>query len=198
MQQQMERSSGMALSAPRRRQVDGVIRRIWGRWGWALNSDLREDCELEASLALWQLRDRLESLPEAERDAYAVACVQRRLSNFLQQECRQRARALSLEALGTEGGPAIEWAAARSDEWDAPAVGTLFDQIGRPEVAAALRSLPERSGEILDLYYGQEFTDAEIGQRLHVSPAAVKMQRHRAVARMRQLLQPAEQGAVAS
>jgi RNA polymerase sigma factor (sigma-70 family) len=166
----------------------GVVRRVWWRLGDAFPSDVREDCELEARLTLWQLREKLAALPEGERDAYATTCVRHRLEEVLQRERRQRAPSVSLDALRSDEGYSIDVADRRDAGWEDLISSSLLDQIGRTDLVAAVSALPARDQDILDLYYAGEMTDGEIAGLVHSSPAAVKVQRNRAIGKLRQRL----------
>src|SRR5438067_5258332 len=61
---------------------------------------LRDDCESEAWLVLWQVQDRLERLPEAERTAYATVCVRHRIGQVCRKERQLWARLVPLESVG--------------------------------------------------------------------------------------------------
>jgi RNA polymerase sigma factor (sigma-70 family) len=187
-----EDSSGQEVDDPPLRPVAGIVQRVWCRSGAALSSDVREDCELEATLTLWQVRDRVKALPAAERDAYAATCVRHRLQQVLRRERQQRAWDVSLELLRTENGPALDLADTRAVPWDDLIAGSLLDQLGRSDLFAAVHALPARDRDVLDLYYARELTDAEIAGLVDSTPAAVKVQRNRALSKLRQWLGRAE------
>jgi RNA polymerase sigma factor (sigma-70 family) len=166
----------------------GIVHGLWWRSGGALPSDLRDDCELEASLALWQARERLAALPEGDREAYAAVCVRRRISQLLRRERRYQARTISLERLQMEEGNVIDLRDERQVVGETLADTRLSDQIERTDVAAAVLALPARDQDILELYYLRDLTDAEIAGRLDASTAAVKVRRRRALDKIRQRL----------
>jgi RNA polymerase sigma factor (sigma-70 family) len=169
------------------RQLAPVIRALWRRVGGTLPSDVRGDCEAEALVALWQARDRLESLPEAERPAYAAVCVRNVLRKFLQRELRHRSGAGTLEEL-REGTQPFEGVDSGAAEWGALIHDTLFQQVSHDGLVEALRALPSRDYAILDLFYARGLEDAEIARRVNLSPAAVKRRRSRAIAALREAL----------
>ncbi len=71
---------------------------------------------------------------------------------------------------------------------EAPASGRLSDQLSCSTLAVAVRALPARDQDILDLYYVKDMTDAEIAGSLNASAAAVKVRRNRAIVKIRQKL----------
>src|SRR5438093_3608227 len=60
-----------------------------------------EECEQEARLRLWQLADRLESLPPGERPAYAATVARHAAFNVLRLEMHATETTIPLEALGS-------------------------------------------------------------------------------------------------
>lgn len=164
--------------------VQGLCRRA----ARTVPPDLREECEAEAWLVLWQAHDRLRALPEAERRAYATVCVRHRLGQLCRRERQRRALLVSWDALSISAVQAAEaeQQAERGPEPDRS--GRLLDQIDRADLAAALLLLAPRDRDLLDLYYVQQFTDGEIARRWEIAPGAVKMQRHRAIVKLRQAL----------
>jgi RNA polymerase sigma factor (sigma-70 family) len=167
------------------RQVQATIRALWRSLDRALPSDVLADCFQEADLHLWEIRDRLRPLPHARQKAYAYRTVCRAVRRYLEQELRQKARALSLEVLGSEGafpagleaGAAADWAATLSDR--------LLDYFTRPDLAEAFCRLSLRDQKILSFYFVQGRTDPEIGAVLDMTPPAVESCRRRALARLR-------------
>jgi RNA polymerase sigma-70 factor (ECF subfamily) len=66
------------------------------------------------------------------------------------------------------------------------------DSIRRLTLAAALAQLGERDQELIALRYGAELTAAQIGQVLNMQTNAVEVALHRALSRLRILLEAAE------
>jgi RNA polymerase sigma factor (sigma-70 family) len=181
--------AGTSLLANR---MTAIIHGMWRRAEYSLPSDVRDDCELEASLALWQARERLGALPEGQREAYAAVCVRRRISQILRCERRHHARTVSLEALRTEGGTVVDLGEDAASAGEVPASGSLSEQLGCATLAAVVRALPARDQDILNLYYVKELTDVEIAGQLNASAAAVKVRRNRAIGKIRRKLSAAD------
>jgi RNA polymerase sigma factor (sigma-70 family) len=172
----------------------GFIQGLCRRAAQTVPTDLREECEAEAWLVLWQVHERLQALPEAERRAYATVCVRHRLGKICRREHRRRALMVSWDSLQAKDGRVMEIGLAAQPDRAEDDRGCLLDQIGRVELAAALMALPPGERQLLDLYYAQQLTDGEIARQRNVSPAAVKMRRHRAIVKLRQALQREEKG----
>jgi RNA polymerase sigma factor (sigma-70 family) len=185
--QQQDRLCGTALRSTFPFLGAGFLQGVCRRAVRAAPLALREECESEAWLVLWQAHDKLERLPEAERGAYAAVCVRHRIGEICRRERQRHSRLVPLEVLDSRAESRDEAARART-EWELPFGARLDDQIGRPELAAALLALPGRDRTLLDLYYAGQLTDGEIARRWNVSPGAVKMQRHRAINKIRQAL----------
>lgn len=169
------------------RLVEPILRTLLQRLGRRLNSDVADDCRQEAVLVLWRARSRLEALPPAERDAYAGVCIRRGIWRVLQQERRHLAHAIFFEEPCSHSGQSLERTDRAFGEREA-GCAELLDQVGDPELAALLRTLPPRDYTILNLYYAHDLTDPAIARRLGTSIAAVKMQRHRVLAKLRKKL----------
>ena len=78
-------------------------------------------------------------------------------------EIRVEQRCISLDEYEC-GGAALVPAGECDTSEAALAAMSLADQISRPEIAAAVRALPPREQEILDLAFRHGLTDAEIGK----------------------------------
>lgn len=168
--------------------VQGLCRRATR----TVPQDLREECESEAWLVLWQAHEKLRALPESERRAYATVCVRHRLSQLCHRERQRRALLVSWDALPLSVAWASEIQRQPAPTWEPRGSGCLLDQIDRIDLAAALRILSSRDLSLLELYYVQQFTDGEIARRSDASPGAVKMQRHRAIVKLRHALRQEE------
>ena len=66
------------------------------------------------------------------------------------------------------------------------------DSVRRLTLAAALAQLSERDQELVALRYGAELTAAQIGQVLEMQTNAVEVALHRALTRLRRLLEAGE------
>lgn len=169
--------------------VQGLCRRATR----TVPQDLREECESEAWLVLWQAHEKLRALPESERRAYATVCVRHRLGQLCRRERQRRALLVSWDALPLNAVGAGEVQRQPAPSWELRGSGCLLDQIDRIDLAAALRILSSRDRRLLDMYYVQQFTDGEIARRWDASPGAVKMQRHRAIVKLRHALRQEEE-----
>jgi RNA polymerase sigma factor (sigma-70 family) len=166
----------------------GFVQGLCRRAARTVPPDLREECEAEAWLVLWQAHDRLRALPESERRAYATVCVRHRLGQLCRRERQRRALLVSWDALPISAAQAADIERQPGPGPEPQRSGRLLDQIDRADLAAALLLLATRDRDLLDLYYVQQFTDSEIARRWSVAPGAVKMQRHRAIVKLRHAL----------
>ena len=74
----------------------------------------------------------------------------------------------------------------------AATTGIEDDSVRRLTLAAALAQLTERDQELVALRYGADLTAAQIGQVLDMQTNAVEVALHRALSRLRSLLQADE------
>ena len=81
-----------ACLPPLFRRLEGIIRRSGWSLGGQLSSDVLEECRQEMLVLLWRVRHKLQALPPAEQEAYAVACVSYASRRFLRRERRHSAR----------------------------------------------------------------------------------------------------------
>jgi RNA polymerase sigma-70 factor (ECF subfamily) len=63
-----------------------------------------------------------------------------------------------------------------------------------PDLAGALAALDDRARELIALRYGADLTSKEIGRILDLKPGAVDVALHRALSRLRELLDTGAQG----
>ncbi len=166
-------------------RIDRLLRSLLFRWRDRLDSELAEDCRQEAAIMLLRLEARLKALPEGERDRYAWTCLKHYLRRFLQRERQQQARTIAFEELSEREKQQAEMGG------ESVTVETQFfaanwqESISSPALTEALKHLPARDHIILDLSYIQGLTDAEIAAWTGRSAPAVKMQRHRLLAKLR-------------
>lgn len=177
--------------APRkgRPPLDVDFDRTWSRVRRYLPPDFRDDCISEAMLALWKSRDRWQRLTPAEQPGYLIICARRAILRAVRVEIRVEQRRISLDEYEA-GGVALVPAGECDTSDEALARMSLADQISRPEIAAAVRALPPREQEILDLAFRRGLTDAEIGRDRGITTEAVKKQRQRALSKLRRQLAP--------
>ena len=72
------------------------------------------------------------------------------------------------------------------------------DSVRRLELRAALAGLDERDQELLALRYGGDLTAKQIGELLELKTNAVEVALHRALGRLRERLEPPQQGTAPS
>ena len=86
-----------------------------------------------------------------------------------------------------------------SDELpETPVEGHEEPSLRRLELRAALAKLDERDRELLSLRYGADLTAKQIGELLELKTNAVEVALHRALARLRNLMEPPEAGTASS
>jgi RNA polymerase sigma factor (sigma-70 family) len=179
-----------ACLAPLSRRLDSIIRRQgWSSEG-SLSAQVVEECRQELLLLLWRIQSKLDALPQAEQEAYAVTCLSRAAGHFLQREHRHSARSVSLHELTPVEGQLA--GIGEGTECDALFAGDLLQQMSRADLAEALCALSRRDYTVLDLYYREGFTDAQIATHLNLSAAAVRVQRSRVLTKLRKWLRGAE------
>ena len=80
---------------------------------------------------------------------------------------------------------------ASTELMDAPSAEFgAMRHVQRDEVMAAIRQLPQRQREVLVLRYYADLSEAQIAEAMGISPGAVKSHASRAVAALRQTLEP--------
>jgi RNA polymerase sigma factor (sigma-70 family) len=166
----------------------GFVQGLCRRAARTAPADLREECESEAWLVLWQAHEKLRALPEGERRAYAAVCVRHRLGQLCRRERQRQALLVSWDVLQSGALSRAEIERQPEPGREPSRSAHLLDQIDRADLAAALLVLPQRDRHLLDLYYVQQLTDVEIARRWEATAGAVKMQRHRAIVKLRRAL----------
>jgi RNA polymerase sigma-70 factor (ECF subfamily) len=81
---------------------------------------------------------------------------------------------------------------------ETPVEGHEEPSLRRLELQAALVQLEERDRELLSLRYGADLTAKQIGELLDLKTNAVEVALHRALARLRTLMEPPEPGTASS
>jgi DNA-directed RNA polymerase specialized sigma24 family protein len=166
-------------------------RSFWRRYGRGLPRDLEADCWSAAALHLHESRERLRSKPIGEQLPYACGIVRHAFLAVTGRERRWRRRTTSIDM--HEHGGAVDGFVGRDM---APRRGVLAERIDNAEVAAAFSALPDRTQKLLELWLVEGLSDQDIARRIGEGGApapsadAVKMQRHRAVRRLRARLAP--------
>lgn len=159
-------------------------RQIAANYHRRITSDLQDDCELEASVVLWQIAGRLDRLHPTERTRYSLVCIRRAVWRMLRKELTYRRVATTypqpqLDALmATDTRTAVTHTQLHT-------LPGLIDLATCPTVIAALRKLSRGDFEILELAIVRDFTDEELGAHLRMSAAAACKRRQRALRKLR-------------
>lgn len=112
-----------------------------------------------------------------------------RISTWLYQIAwREGLRQLEKEKRRTGQEVPLEIAVQKPDSAD-DQLKTLERRETAQTVRAALQKLSVRDREVLALYYLQELPFAQVGQRLNISESAAKVRNHRALSRLRLVLE---------
>jgi RNA polymerase sigma factor for flagellar operon FliA len=93
---------------------------------------------------------------------------------------------------GTDGAPLLDIVpdALRVDPCDSLSRQEALDQLRQ-----AFRALPEKDRLVLSLYYYERLTLKQIGEVFHVTESRVSQIHRRAIGRLREQVQLAEEGA---
>jgi RNA polymerase sigma factor (sigma-70 family) len=171
-----------------KRRVRSLARRLCASRGHRLNQDAIEDCVQCARLALWRAHPRLLALPLPVREPYAQSCIAYSVCRVIREDFR--AKWLEAATGDIEGAAVPETGRSCSHVCASMEDGTdrFPDCIDRPDVRHALTLLTASDLHVLQLYYGEHRSDAELGTKLGISHPAAKMRRTRALDRMRFLL----------
>jgi RNA polymerase sigma-70 factor (ECF subfamily) len=134
---------------------------------------LAEDAVQEAFLAIWRGAERF--VPErAKASTWIMTLVHRRAVDLVRREQRRRADALP-DAEPAAGDPSAEEA--------------VWLRLERERVQEALRQLPDRQRETLELAYYGGFTQSELADRLGRPLGTIKSQMFAALSTLRDLLE---------
>jgi RNA polymerase sigma factor (sigma-70 family) len=193
MSRREERRPDPAALAPYLEQVSGPVGAAWRRLGGRLNSDVLQDCLQEAAFQYWRVQEKLASMAEQERAAFAAVCVRRAVCRLLEREGRHQRGAVSLEALAAEEQE-IPLAGEGAAEWEALFADSLLEQVSRGDLAEALRALAHEDRMVLDLFYVHGLKHRQIARRMQTSPAAVKLRCSRVLRSLRRTLTAGEAG----
>jgi RNA polymerase sigma-70 factor (ECF subfamily) len=133
---------------------------------------LAEDAVQDAFLAIWRGAERF--APErAKASSWIMTLVHRRAVDLVRREQRRRADSL----------PEAEPAAPEGSAEDA-----VWLRLERERVQQALRQLPDRQRETLELAYYGGFTQSELADRLGRPLGTIKSQMFAALAGLRDVL----------
>jgi RNA polymerase sigma factor (sigma-70 family) len=187
-------ASAAEVTAVEHRLVETAVKHVLRRVDWPLQEYLRDDARQVASIAMFLLRATLVRLPEAERAPYATASLRHELFHWTKYELRQKRQADAYqdeeEHEDRPQGPADVLAAA----WEELIARSVLDVPSSEHVAAAIRALPVRDQQALNLYYFIGLSDAETAQRRGCSTETVKSRRNRAVKKLQRHLGIEEHG----
>ena len=174
--------SDEAIVALVARSETAALAELYDRYGAVAHSlalrvlrdqSLAQDAVQEAFLAIWRGANRF--TPERARAAnWIMTLVHRRAVDLVRSEQRRHRRPLGDDQRVDAEGPA-EDAAWRGLE--------------RERVQAALRRLPDRQRETIELAYYAGFTQTELAERLGQPPGTIKSQTYAALANLRDLLE---------
>jgi len=188
----MDDAAEAGFSAPSTRRLRAMARQLCDRLGWYPNSDVLDDCCLEAVLLVWRLRGKIQEVPEGTRAMYVGVCIRNAMWRVLRRERQQARDCVSLDRPSDADTRLIEFLASPPTDAEGTLAETLLGCIEDPHLLAALQALPSADRSLLQLCYSEEMTDPAIAARLGRSPDAIRMRRRRALHKLRQALQQAD------
>ncbi len=155
----------------------------FGKISWSLalrilrDEALAEDAVQEAFLAAWRTASRF--MPErASARTWLLTLVHRRAVDVVRREERRRGEPLD---------------AAPEVAGDAGADASALLRLERERVQRALKQLPDREREAIELAYYGGFSQAELAERLGQPLGTIKSRMFTGLARLRELLaEPSE------
>jgi RNA polymerase sigma factor (sigma-70 family) len=178
--------SDEAIVALVARSDERALAELYDRYGGAAYSlarqvlrdaALAEDAVQDAFLAIW--RGAVRFVPErAKASSWIMTLVHRRAVDLVRREQRRRTEAL----------PEAEPASAEGSAEDA-----VWLRLERERVQEALRQLPDRQRETLELAYYGGFTQSELADRLGRPLGTIKSQMFAALSGLRDLLESQQQ-----
>jgi RNA polymerase sigma factor (sigma-70 family) len=137
------------------------------------DTSLAEDAVQEAFLAIW--REAVRFAPErAKASTWIMTLVHRRAVDVVRREQRRRADALPETEPAAPGGSAED---------------VVWLRLERERVQDALRRLPDRQRETLELAYYGGYTQSELADRLGRPLGTIKSQMFAALSSLRDLLE---------
>lgn len=136
---------------------------------------LAEDAVQEAFLTIWRTADRFDARRASAR-AWVLLQVRARAIDRVRHEQRRAGRNVALEP-------------GDADSVAAPVDDDAWWRLERERLQAALRTLPDRERELLELAYFEGFTQSELARRLGIPLGTVKRRTFDALGRLRVLLQ---------
>jgi RNA polymerase sigma factor (sigma-70 family) len=159
------------------------------RNGLGRRADLREDCFLEAEIALWLAETHDPPLDDEAIPRYAFQVMARAVRRLLREEAAWREHACAARAGAEEAWEPEETGCLSAG---APSGCECPDErlVNRLWLEDRLALLRPADRELLLLAYVGEWSDPEIGNILGLSAEAVRNRRRRALGRFRSLLTP--------
>ena len=159
---------------------DRVGRVAYGLAYRVLRDDrLAEDAVQEAFLAVWRTAARF-TAERAKASTWILTLVHRRAVDLVRREERRRAEPLDDETRDAATTDSAEEAAWLGFE--------------RDRVQAALKLLPDAQREAIELAYYGGFSQSELAERLGQPLGTIKSRMFAGLARLRELLDDAEEG----
>jgi RNA polymerase sigma-70 factor (ECF subfamily) len=180
MSRELAHLSDEALVALAARSDESALAELYDRYGriaWSLalrvlrDEALAEDAVQDAFLTLWRTAVRF--VPErSSARTWILTLVHRRAVDLVRREERRRADPLPESVEAGSGG-------ADDDAWL---------RLERGRVQEALRRIPDREREALELAYYGGFTQSELAQRLGEPLGTIKSRMFTGLARLREQL----------
>ena len=159
---------------------DRVGRVAYGLAYRVLRDDrLAEDAVQEAFLAVWRTAARF-TAERAKASTWILTLVHRRAVDLVRREERRRAEPLDDETRDAATTDSAEEAAWLGFE--------------RDRIQAALKLLPDAQREAIELAYYGGFSQSELAERLGQPLGTIKSRMFAGLARLRELLDDAEEG----
>jgi RNA polymerase sigma factor (sigma-70 family) len=140
---------------------------------------LAEDAVQEAFLAVWRTAARF-TAERAKASTWILTLVHRRAVDLVRREERRRAEPLDDETRDAAATDSAEEAAWLGFE--------------RDRIQAALKLLPDAQREAIELAYYGGFSQSELAERLGQPLGTIKSRMFAGLARLRELLDDAEEG----
>ncbi len=168
--------------------AEAVTRALWRVAGSGLFAEDREDCLVEARLAVWRATQRTAGAPEADRRRYAAAAARHAVAGSI-----ARCRRLVLGVCSIEESILEELSEARArasaDGRSGQQVAGIpwYEQLENEDVGKALLLLAPAGHEALT-GWAECGSFVELAAQLGVAPDAARKRCHRAEDRVRKLL----------
>lgn len=166
--------------------MESILSR-WRRW---VDDDFYEDLRQTAQIACWRALKTYDPQRGVLLTTYVYRCVFRDVRDAVRTYLRDRNTLLPWEEVvsdvsvtESEFGQEIP----KAEDWS----GKVFlERLSDERLCAAFQQLNSRDQDILALFYGGQWSDAEIAARLKMGAECVKKRRQRAVQQMRGCLSP--------